>query len=78
MYVRNSINAVVAINCLLKRVELALAEKGANEKVRIEGDRSSMERRFFDVIKIKLQKKRAVVDAAREVGFFRTFAVSST
>lgn len=33
-----------------------------------------MERRFFDVIKIKLQKKRAVVDAAREVGF-RPYAV---
>lgn len=59
----------LARRCLLKRVELVLAEKGANEKLRIEGERSSMERRFFDVIKMKLQKKRVIVDAAREVGF---------
>lgn len=50
-----------------QRVELSLEGKEADEKTRREGDTLSMERKFLELMKRKLRKKRAIADAARQV-----------
>lgn len=52
----------------LQRVELSLQSKEADEKTRREGDTLSMERKFLELMKRKLRKKRAIAEAARQVG----------
>lgn len=56
-----------------KRVELSLAGKEVDEKTRRESDTFSMERKFLDVLKRKLKKKRTIADAAKQV--YRYIAV---
>lgn len=48
-------------------MELTLAGKEADERARREGDTLSMEGKFFELMKRKLRKKRAIADAARQV-----------
>lgn len=50
-----------------QRVELSLQGKEADEKTRREGDTLSMERKFLELMKRKLRKKRAIAEAARQV-----------
>lgn len=50
-----------------QRVELSLEGKEADEKTRREGDTLSMERKFLDLMKRKLRKKRVIAEAARQV-----------
>ncbi|CAM9253615.1 unnamed protein product [Ectocarpus sp. 4 AP-2014] len=52
---------------LTERVELTLQSKEADEKTRREGDTLSMERKFLELMKRKLRKKRAIAEAARQV-----------
>ncbi|CAM9663192.1 unnamed protein product [Pylaiella littoralis] len=52
---------------LTERVELMLAGKEADEKARREGDTLSMERKFLELMKRKLRKKRSIAEAARQV-----------
>lgn len=52
---------------LHQRVEKGLAAKEMEEKVRREGDSSSMERKFLCILKRKLKKKRTIADAAAQV-----------
>lgn len=44
-----------------------LAGKEADEKARREGDTLSMERKFLDLMKRKLKKKRSIAETARQV-----------
>lgn len=53
---------------ILQRVELGLEGKEVDEKIRRETDTSSMERKFLELMKRKLKKKRTIVEAARQVG----------
>ncbi|CBJ48625.1 coiled-coil flagellar protein, move backward only 2 [Ectocarpus siliculosus] len=52
---------------LTERVELTLQSKEADEKTRREGDTLSMERKFLELMKRKLRKKRSIAEAARQV-----------
>ncbi|CAM9197706.1 unnamed protein product [Hapterophycus canaliculatus] len=52
---------------LTERMEVMLEGKEADEKARREGDTLSMEGKFFELMKRKLRKKRAIADAARQV-----------
>eukprot|EP00903_Cladosiphon_okamuranus_P014759 g13676.t1 len=52
---------------LTERVELSLQGKEADEKTRREGDTLAMERKFLELMKRKLRKKRAIAEAARQV-----------
>lgn len=53
---------------MLQRVELGLAGKEVDEKMRRQTDTFSMERKFLELMKRKLRKKRTIVEAARQVG----------
>lgn len=48
-------------------MELTLEGKEADEKARREADTLSMEGKFFEIMKRKLRKKRAIADAAKQV-----------
>eukprot|EP00752_Nemacystus_decipiens_P012264 g10871.t1 len=52
---------------LTERVELSLQAKEADEKTRREGDTLSMEKKFLELMKRKLRKKRTIAEAARQV-----------
>lgn len=51
----------------MQRVEVGLVGKEVDEKLRREGDTCSMERKFLDMLKRKLRKKRVIAEAARQV-----------
>ena len=53
-----------------QRVELSLQGKEADEKARREGDTLSMEKKFLELMKRKLRKKRAIAEAARQVSYY--------
>lgn len=59
-----------------QRVELGLAKKEVDEKTRRQTDTFAMERKFLELMKRKLRKKRAIVETARQVGslYKRAFA----
>lgn len=61
--------SLVKLSCLKtsQRVELGLAAKEADDRNRREGDSLSMERKFLEMLKRKLKKKRAIAEAARQV-----------